>query len=612
MTAETSNSDLPAKTGFDFTSLDGWKIGFTKPERMPIDEWLRRVSLGAGYAIQGPFRAETSRYLIEPLRCIQSDEVREVSVLAAVQTGKTLVAEMGIAWSTVNAPGATMWTMQSDEDAKEHCEGRFNALLRTVPEISALLPTMNRHRVRTTETFFASHMLLVNGANKNNLQSKSIRWKFNSELWLWKEGLLGWARSRVDAFARAGTSKIVNESQAGQEGTDWQAAWESGSQEDWSVECQGCGKYSPLDFFGRMHDNPEERACVIWDQGANINQAVESAKWRCPHCGHDHDDTPRTRAIWNNSGKYVSKRIDAPKENRSFHWNALTCHSLGEMVRQWLESVEQKKKGNIEPMRNFYQQRLAIFWKLDEERELIVLRPGGYTLSEILQNPSAKISNEAYRFMSIDRQRDHFWAIVRAWRSDGSSRLLWRGKTLTSEQNREIAERFGVEDQLVFQDAQHATAQVYEDCVKWGWTALHGAGENGFQWVLANGAKVRKFYTQLKFADVPGGRARYMHWASDPIKDTLYRLRAGLWLEWETPDDADEPGSEKFAYSRQLNGDHKRERINKTTGRSEWRWTKVGENHYADCEAMQVVAAIALQVLKIEAVPEAKSDDKND
>jgi len=191
----------------------------------------------------------------------------------------------------------------------------------------------------------------------------------------------------------------------------------------------------------------------------------------------------------------------------------------------------------------------------------------------------------------VDRQRDHFWAVVRAWRTDGGSRLLWRGKTLTSEQNAEIAQRFGVESQLVCEDAQYSTAQVYDDCVRFGWTALHGSGDDAFTH-LVGGKKVSRFYSPLKQTQVPGGLARYMFWASDPVKDVLLALRTGTdGRRWELPADVGED------YLRQMRGEVKRERVSKVTGRSEWRWAKVGPNHFLDCEAMQTAVALALQIL---------------
>ncbi len=46
-----------------------------------------------------------------------------------------------------------------------------------------------------------------------------------------------------------------------------------------------------------------------------------------------------------------------------------------------------------------------------------------------------------------------------------------------------------------------------------------------------------------------------------------------------------------------MNGEHKRESVNKKTGRPEWRWFRKHANHYWDCEAMQVAAALMLGIL---------------
>lgn len=256
----------------------------------------------------------------------------------------------------------------------------------------------------------------------------------------------------------------------------------------------------------------------------------------------------------------------------------------------------------MQPCRDFYQKRLAMPWKPDEEIEKFVLHGDGYRLVEIAAAPATKIANEVARLLTADRQRDHWWVTVRAWRSDGSSRLLYFSRAQKIEEVREIQVRHGVEDQLTFQDAQHATAHVYADCVRYGWTALHGSGEDSFAHHLRSGKEVRRFYSPLKQAAVPGGLAPYVHWSSEPIKDILHSLRTGRGAKWETPDDAPEN------YVKQLSGDQKRESINKRNGRLVWRWKRVGGNHAWDCEAMQVAAALMLRILSAPDAPESGAD----
>lgn len=580
----------------------------TPPDRRPIYEWARdHIILPEAYALPGPVDFGPSRYLMAPLDAIQDEAVRQVTCYGAIQTGKSLVVEVAIPWVIANAPGPIMWTMQSDPDAKEQANTRFNELLRTCAPVAAIMPR-ERHKRNTTETYFGNFYLLLNGANLNNLQSKSIRWKFNSEVWLWKKGLLKHAEGRVSKFEETQSSKVFNESQGGRVGDDMDVAWSAGSRGIWSVQCVNCRQLVPLEFFARCEDEPSRYAGMIWapdalreDGSYNIGRAADSARWKCKKCGHEHENTARTRAAWNASGAYVAENPTAPAALRSFRWNALVSRDFGSLVSQWLGAVEQKRRGLMQPTIDFWQKRLALPWKDEEEQaEKILLVGSGYTLAEVAANPARKLANEVARIITADRQRDHWWMCVRAWRADGSSRLLHYSRVLTVEQIAQAAETYGVQPQLVFQDAQHATAQVYADCIRFGWTALHGSGEDSFLHLLPSGKKVTRFFSPLKRAAVPGGLAPYIHWASDPVKDILHALRSGNGAAWETPDDPPED------YAKQINGDAKREVVNKKTGRPVWVWRRVGPNHAWDCEAMQIAAALMLRIL---AAPEQEAKE---
>lgn len=588
------------KADHPFVALTGWRSGCALPDRRPVQDWARdHVKLGGGYARQGSFDIRTCRHLEQPFAAVQDDHVREITCRAAIQTLKTLFVEITSLWAITNEPGPMMWTQQDDDSAKEHTKGRYRGLLRNCEPVSRILPR-DRHDKSTNEIYFGDFYLIVNGANINNLQSKSIRWKLNSECWLWKQGLLTHARRRVSAYARDGISKILNESQGSFAGDDFDRLWLDGTQEVWSVPCAGCGQLHALDFFARMKDDEKVRAGVVWAEDArredgtwNERQVRESARWKCPTCGHEHENSARTRAAWNAKGAYIPQNAEANGKHRSFQWNALIAEDLGDLAVEFLTATAFKKRGQLQPLKDFYMQRLALSWKDEAEdfgaQATVVL--SDYTLAAMHELGAAKIENETKRIMTIDRQRDHFWATVRAWRTDGGSRLLWRGKTLTSEQNHGIAQRFGVEPKLVCEDAQYSTAQVYEDCVRFNWTALHGSGDDSFTHMV-HGKKVYRFYSPLKETQVPGGLARYMFWASDPVKDVLLALRTGAdGHKWELPSDIGED------YLRQMRGEVKRERVSKVTGRSEWRWAKVGPNHFLDCEAMQTAVALALQIL---------------
>lgn len=607
-------------------ALAGWARGWALPDRRPLHEWLHEhVRLGGGYSRRGHLDVRTCRHLEEPLAAYQSEHVREITIRAGIQTMKTLFVEACSLWAIANEPGPMMWTHQDDASAKEHVKSRYRGLMRACAPVAALLP--RGHDTSTLEIYFGDFFLIVNGANPNNLQSKSIRHKFNTECWLWKSGLLTQARRRVSAYERDGLSKVVNESQGSLADDDFDKLWHEGTREVWAVPCAGCGQRRPLEFFARLDGDAEKRAGVVWDAAARREDGTwdeervrASARYVCPACGHEHPDTARTRAAWNAGGAYTPPRAGADPRHRSFTWNALTVDSFAKLAAEFTAAAEFKHRGVLQPMKDFYQQRLALPWRAEEQEVLTVqtITLSDYTLAQVAAEPLRKIEAEAARFATLDRQRDHFWLCVRAWRADGSSRLLWWGKVLTVEQAEEIRARHGVEPQLFFEDAQYDTPQVYGDCVRFGWTALHGTGEEAFTHRLTKDRKVQRFYSPIKWSDVNGQRLRYMFWASEPVKDMLMALRQGRSHRWELPADVPDGYKVQLGFPmpgpdgqvRQRGGDVKRERINKQTGRPEWRWTKAGPNHAWDCEAMQVAAALALQVLpSVEAGKDFNTED---
>jgi phage terminase large subunit GpA-like protein len=114
-------------------------------------EWAKGLKLPRAYAIPGPFSTSTSRQLEPVMSAIQDESVREVTVCKAIQSGGTLGAvEIPIAYFASNEPGPMMWTQQTDKAVKEHSKGRFNAFIRKVPQVKAILPK-ERHDLTTTE-----------------------------------------------------------------------------------------------------------------------------------------------------------------------------------------------------------------------------------------------------------------------------------------------------------------------------------------------------------------------------------------------------------------------------------------------------------------------------
>ena len=582
---------------------------WSRPRRLGIREFAERyITLPESYSQAGRLDLGVSRYLIEPLRAFACAETEEVDVLKAVKMGGTLIAECAIAYALTAMPGPVQWTMQTDDDAKEHMKGRGWAFLKSIRPIRDMLPVGRRHDITDTTVYFPTFAMWVDGASRNNAQGKDIRIKVNSEVWLWKQGLHSQFRKRTTAFASQGLAKILNESQASVAGHDWERSWLSTDQCLWSAPCPHCGSVRPLSFFGRMEDDAETFANVVWDKECERENGTfdedrlrRSTRYRCSMCGKESPDTGKTRLHWNDNGEYVAQRAGAGKKHRGFHFNSLPKLTMADLAAEFRHAVEAKKRGDISALRDFHMQRLALFWRDEEQVEKIEIKSNGFTLRDISKDPLRKIDNECERTMYVDCQRDHYWAIVEAWRADGSSRIMYRSRLVTDDAIEEVRACYGVAARLTFLDAQHDTGRIYDLCAKRGYTALHGSGKDGF--IHGEGkAKHKKLYSKRGVAQAPhGGAVNYFFWASDPCKDMLHAALVGTGDRIEIPDDVDaqptgEP--ERFRFSAQVNSEQKLERINKATGQNEFRWVKKGENHWWDCLAMGRAVGVMLRIIR--------------
>ena len=591
--------------------LPAWSAGWRKPDRRPIPEWAREhIRLGENYAMPGPFNAEVSRYMLEPFAAIQNELVREVHICAAIQTGKTLIVEIAIPWIWVNDPGPMMWTLQSDEDADEQMETRTWDTWENCKLLAPLWPH-NRHKKTKTECYFGSFFFIANGANPNSLQSKSIRWKFNSELWLpaWQD-VYKQAVGRVSAFARAGRSKVVNDSQSGNVGDVMDKAWLTGHRARWSCACPACGMVIPLRctqksaagvHFGLVWEDDAKRA----DGTYNVARVVETARWRCS-CGHEMPDTAATRDYWNKHGVYLPERNDAPAEIRSYWWSSLPVMPMRDMAREKAEALNMAHMGDMADLKTYKQQRENEPW---EEQHLTVTIAGGKSGYKVADyGTGQKWEGETRRSMMIDRQMGmagdvpHRWVEIRAWQAGGASRQLYFGRINTKEGVRELQTAYAVADRCVWQDARYERHEVFKECAEYGWLAFMGSDQNSWgHYAKAGGAEPTKVtlpYSPIQTAQVPGSErvAHYLLFNEDYFADILANLIAGRGVPWDRPDDASEE------YEQQIKAEHK---VEKRPG--VWKWEKLHStkaNHGWDTSKAHVCFAC---VMKILALPRAKA-----
>lgn len=572
---------------------------FAPIDTSPIDKWAEKnISLKGAYAISGQFSIGKSTYLIPVLDAYKNHSIREIVILGPTQGGKSMAMDISLMWSIANRPGPSMWIMQGNKVAEEHAESRLVPSFKDTPAVQDYLPS---YRDISKDCINFSHMsLYIHGPSEKRLQSKSIMNIFGSELWLWPQGSLDWAKKRTKHFFKYDMSKIILESQGGTEDSELDMAFQKGTMEYWHVPCPKCNHYFIPDIehmncsgsaWNQLRDIKNE------DGTYNYGLLEEKLTMQCPECKHMWQDSEQVKAMWSEKGKYVQLNPHPVKGHKSFSWNSFVFDPWMDIVYEFIEATRMQKKGMNENLLNFFQQRLAKNISIES-----LYAKNKFVKADVNYNPKERWEGEVVRFLTIDCQEDKFVCLVRAWKKNGDSRLLWYGYLHTEDELLEKQKEWGVP--YVWIDTGHRTKLVYEMCIRNKWFGVKGVAEkNGFiKEKIVNkktGKKVKTKHFCIKSEQGgdptytgKGQRANLYLFCVNPIKDILCQLRdRKTHIEWQCLPSADYDIEE---YNKQMFSESKKKVVNRYGGVNEF-YVKIKHdkpNDLWDNEVYQIGAAL--------------------
>lgn len=537
------------------------------------------------------------------MAAIVNPRIRTVSIVASIQSSKTLAPELTLAYIIANMPGPALWLDTTDVNAKNESESRLQPLFENCKPVKNLFP-FDRNKKRNAAIFFRNGMpLWILGANnKRNLQSRSIRWLFGDETWLWAPGRMAEAEARVSAFGRLG--KCVFFSQAGTAGDDTDIKFRSSDCRKWSFECPHCGKVQAFKWEN-LHWDPAAKDA---DSGKwNFHRVRESTVLTCEECGHVFPDSPGTRARLNASARFVPQNENALAGVVGFHWNALAVMSWGQLAEMFLRAKEEARAGITDNLKAFYQKRLAEPWKEGEHDFVseVLTETSDYEFgfddweNEGVIDAAARRLVPArewtgspdaprLRFLTVDVQEGYFYFVIRSWSAEGASRLINCGMAQTFPELDALRERWRIQNRFVFVDGSYQTQRVAEWCAQTGATMLMGdrvAGRASF----LHPDKRERVFSPRRLVRYAGKTAVSYYFSNLSCKDKLAQLRSGQAEPWGLPKDV------PVNYLKQLQSEY---RSLTAAGKPIWLQYPRRPNHYFDCETMQVCAAYMVKLFE--------------
>jgi hypothetical protein len=605
----------------DIELANRWRRGWSLPFRGEIYEYAADLDLQNGYAIKGQFGIARSKYLIAPFQAIRNPRVRQVVILKAVQTGGSLLADIWVPYTIEHDPGDTLWLLQDDKFANTYMQSRFLPLLERTKSIKPWLQAAGRFGIKKDELLLPHMSVMMGGLNEGNVQSFSRRHVIIDEAWMAKSnGLIRQAKDRATAYPY--TSKVLIISQAGVEGDDLDLEWKSSTMMEWHWQCPHCTKHQPFKWSEKRDDgswsgmywetSETTRPNGRWDYKA----VFKTARLECHHCGHRVEDTPANRRRLDDTHEYRTTNPGADPTIAGFHWPAIANQDItfGGLVVKYLRAKEQHEEhGYVLPLVEFYQKQLATPWNLNTSADY---RRVSYEPYDVVSD----WDREAYRFLTVDCQKDfkEFWTTARAWAGDGETRQLARKRLESWEEVAAFQAEWKVKDQHVFVDCGYEQTRVAAECVKHGHVGSVGGRKVWLCWVALKGVRQETFthtnpqtkisdkrvYSELDYLTPNigqgggGYRCPFFAWSNLSVKDILRRHRDGEAAKFLSLPDTDPP-SDVWSYTAQMNSEIRvKERDDNGKQVSIWRPVNNRRpNHYWDCEAMQIVAALVCGII---------------
>jgi phage terminase large subunit GpA-like protein len=499
------------------------------------------------------------------LEAATDEDTREVVLCAPVGSGKTTMFEVLACWIVAREPGGTMFVLQSDTDATDWAETRLRRVLEECGPIAPLWPK-NRHQKRKAAVLFPHMSLFVNGANINNLQSKSLRWCVGDEVWLWKAGLVEEFRRRThDRW----NSKRVFVGQAGESEDEFAQALAGTSLYEFQFACPKCGLRQPWRWEQMKYTIVRDRGgAVDWDALA------ASVVMECGGCGERFADEARTRRMLSESGEYVqiSKGMQFRK---GFTYPAMAVWWIpwATLVEEWVRACAEEKRGDMQLLKKFKQKRLAQAWEDQgggaKDEQVLAVR-GDY------RQGFCPVAEPWFVTLCADPgQAQTHWSVA-AHTQEGEISVFDYGECLAPEDLLELVgkawptEKGQVFAQAGLVDSGDFTERIYDVCARSEGILFPAKGSGG----------TFGTWTQTELKE-RGGLMLYTY-VDRAAKVSLYIDRIALLKPPRLSFPAD--ATEDF-----LRGHMGQRLVPSKTGKIK-EWRKVAGDHYGDCTKLHLVA----------------------
>ena len=577
----------------------------------PIKWSERNISLD-----YGSFNPEFHPLLVEPLNALADSRGKTVGLIGSVQHIKTLIAQMWHLYCLHIEPGRAAMYDLTEAALKEFSDDKFTPLIDSTDAVLNLIPNQPYRRTKffTSTTFGAIRLLSANVLAARN--SKTLERISADESWAYGHNWLDQIKDRMSSYTWSSQMFLPTSGQT--KGSELDDMWIRSAQKTWHVQCDCCGEFIPyiwrqpasgdeIPMGGMRWANKEDYMTATGR--IDFSKLAASVYYECQLCGGKLDASPAKQKTRNQFGKYIALNPEGDAKFDFYNYNAMAHVEWTSLVEQFKLAQIDRERGALDSLENFVRKRLAESWA-DEDyvsADKQQSAAGGYDLKEIWDVPNQFV------FCTIDVQKDHYYFVIRSWAIvEGTlrSRLIDCRKVVTAAEIREACDKWKIPQHAlgsggacrVFLDGNYNTNQVQRIALENNWMVFRGDSAKDY----LNQDGFRRIYSDIKPVDAYDGtamsraaRVGQFFFSKQSAKNRLSLMRSlndhrgkPIWTH------ADDAGA---MYERQINAWAKIAKT-KPDGSVYYDWINRDKHndHFYDCEAMQVVCAAMCKSLGTE------------
>lgn len=329
----------------DINSMLSEALSILKPkENLNLVEFAdkyRRLSPEIS-AEAGPWRTDRTPYMIEPMLAVTDPNVRDITMVAGSQVGKTEFLLNVLAYIISQMPGSVMYALPTKEDARTFSEERVSLLIRDCDIVRKKMKTKGgRKSTILYKKFIGGQLKLVGTEVPQALAGTPARFILGDERDRWaistgKEGdpweLL---KARQTTFFNAKSLDVSTPTIKGASAIA--SSFYKGTQERWCHQCPVCREFTNITFDKIRFSYETE---II--NGEKF-YTITNIGFVCPYCGCFHSE----QVMRQQPAKWIAENPSAYKKgNRSFWLNAFCSPwtTWEEIILAFLEAKDDPAK----------------------------------------------------------------------------------------------------------------------------------------------------------------------------------------------------------------------------------------------------------------------------